>query len=115
MKASDMPIEFVERMKEIERESRFWQKLKDIGFKVRIQGIMNISSMSHYCLDIHHSFEVDPKNMVIMKMTSERGSWLIPTDPTRPLISCENFIKLQILQIREKTTEVLSKLDTVTL
>lgn len=71
--------------------------------------------MSHYCLNIHHSFEVDTRNMVIMKMTSERGSWLIPTDPTRPLITCENFIKLQILQIREMTSELLGKLDTVTI
>lgn len=115
MKANDIPIEFMERMKEIERESRFWQKLKDIGFNVRIQGIMNISTMSHYCLPIHHSFEVDTRKMVIMKMTIETGSWLIPVDITEPLMTCENFIKYQVLQIRKMTSEVLDKLDTVTL
>jgi hypothetical protein len=51
----------------------------------------------------------DPKGDPVTDDSSD------PTDPTQPLITCENFIKLQILQIREKTSELLSKLDTVTI
>jgi hypothetical protein len=105
--------EMLEMIQRVAREARFWQKLEEIGFK-RHNNIAGMESISHYALPIRHSFYWDVKKMEIEKMTVETGTWVYATDGGN-IMSCENFIKYMILQIRKLTAEVLDKLNNVTL
>jgi hypothetical protein len=112
-KEHGLTSEMLECLQRVEREARFWQKLEAIGFK-RHNSIACMESISHFALPIRHSFYMDVKKMEIEKMTIETGTWVVATDGGN-IMTCENFIKYMILQIRKLTTEILDKLDTVTL
>lgn len=114
MKNKDgLTAEMLEILQRVEKESRFWQKLQDIGFK-RLSNLAGMESIQHYALPIHFSFYLDVKKLEIVKMTIDVGSWVRATDGGN-IMTCENFIKCMIHQVRKMTGEILSKLDTVTL
>lgn len=105
--------EMLEILERVKKESRFWQKLEDIGFK-RLSNLAGMETVKHYALPIHHSFYLDVKKLEIEKMTLDDGSWVRATDGGN-VMTCENFIKYMIHRVRKMTGEILNKLDTVTL
>jgi hypothetical protein len=113
MKPQGLTPDMLECLQRVEKESRFWQKLQDIGFK-RLNNIAGMDSVQHYALPIRHSFYLDVKKLEIHKMTEDTGSWVWATDGSN-IMSGENFIKYMIHRVRKMTGEILSKLDNVTL
>jgi hypothetical protein len=105
--------EMLEMLQRVEKESRFWQKLRDIGFE-RLSNIAGMESVKHYALPIHHSFYLDVKKLEIEKLTIDDRSWVRTTDGSN-VMSGENFIKYMIHRVRKMTGEILNKLDNVTL
>lgn len=120
-----LPLSIIERMKEIEKENRFWEKLENIGFKCQRNCMQNMHAITHKKLPhITHAFYMDAKLMNITSMTYELARWIWAHDgenhdsieaKTKPLMSCENFIKYMISKIRIDLKNILDSLDTITL
>lgn len=119
MKETTLHIDLVERMKEIEKENRFFRALEDIGFKVK-RGAFFIKDkalhiITHYSLPLNCSFQCDLKEMMITYLSVEPWSWIEAKEKGKPIMTCENFIKWQIQRVRDLTKEILTKLDNRTL
>jgi hypothetical protein len=115
MKTNVVPVEFLERLKEIEKENNFFNALEDVGFEVKrniffFEG-RHQHHIKHYILPLSSGFFVDFKSMNVTWMTLDAWEWVEPKEKGKPIITCENFVKYWIHRVRLLTNEIVSKLD----